>query len=925
MAVIGLALIVLAPGWLPSGGTAKAAERITSLVPAAPTGASPPPAIIEAPSNSGPVGGRFFTAPTIALNGVVNSVSGLAVDPATRTVYAANTNAGTVTSFGEVNGTLLHSIVVANVLSGSFPFALALDAPNGSLYVSVSNRYAGIAGAAPSGWVLALNAATLSIETNFTFPTYPTPPFEPSFMAFDGATRQLFVENASGGTVAAIDIAAGALRTYIDCGVMQCADHGYGLLDIPSLHDLIIPTCQEQLVVVSTQNDSVAATITGPPTTIMAWAAFDSRSGMLWVENYTFNQANGTLLKVDLASDQIVANVPGIEPREAAMIFDPIDNVLVTSDVNGSEQLSTYNATTGARIASSAGTPGAAHPFKTLAVDAVHALVVAGGPGNGTTRSFSVPTLAPLATYSSFPASFAGVGVDPTTGIAVLLGRSPGELWGVNETTGSTAYVVPLPSGESPSSLSVDPTTGRAYLADESSGAVDVYESGNGTLITRFHPLTVGAIPGMLLSVDPAHHRLYLADPSAHSVSVLALPGGSVLGTVPVPGVVVCALAADPPLDSAFVSNCGGAGNVTQVSGGSLGRIGATSVGPNPSALSVNLSGDVFVLDGTGTHVAILQISASSVFEAPGVNLPGRATVLTVDDRDGLLLTSGGPAAGLSVFTLSNRSFAGVLPLRAPSGGLLFDPARGVVVAPELDGGAGDLLGILAAPSPPTALSASPGNSTLSISWGAPSSPGASAATTYTISIGPIGGENRSAYLRNSSPFALTGLTNGEPYLVRASATSVDGTGPESVGVVATAAGVPFPTTNLSATLAGSTVVDLAWTAPTVDDGAPVTAYTVNVTGGPGSGLFHLGDVTQGAVDGLSPGATYRFAVSAVNSAGEGHPGTGVTVTTAATPFPVLLVVGATACVAAATVIAVVVIRRRPPSGDDDGGTTPSG
>jgi DNA-binding beta-propeller fold protein YncE len=840
----------------------------------------------------------------------VGSVSGLAADSATGVVYAANTNAGTVTSFGELNGTLLHSAVVANVLAGSFPFALALDAANATLFVSISTRFAGAGAAAPSGWVVALDTATLSVRANYSFPGYPTPPFEPSFLAFDGPTHQLFVENASGGTVGAVDVMAGTVRTYISCGVMECADHGYGLLDIPSLHDLVIPTCQPQIVVVSTLNDTVDATITGSSTTIMAWSAFDSRSGMLWVENYTFNRSNGTLLKVNLTTNRIVADVPGIEPREASMVYDPLANALVTSDVNGSEQISTYNATTGSRIASFAGSPGSAHPFKTLAVDIPSGVVIAGGPGNGTTSSFSLPSLAPMRTYSPFPATLASVAVDPAAGMELMLGASPNELVGVNETNGAVIFTTPLSSKADPTSVAVDPTDGRAYVGESGTGTIGIYDTRNGSASGSV--ATGSPFPGMLLSIDATHQLLYYAGPSATTIGVVGLASGRLLGSIPVPGVAVCALAADPAAGTAFAANCGGVGNVTRVSGLTLGRLGVTAVAPNPSALTLNATGSLFVLDGTGGHVSILNSTGAS---APaGVVLPSpRSTLLAVDDRDGLLVTGGGASPTLSVFALSNRSFAGTVALPAPTGAIAFDPAHGRFVAPELYTGADDLVQVLAAPSAPGGVYASGANQTLRITWAAPVSSGASPVMSYQVAVtdpqgGPVSTTTASGV---SLGVAVGNLTDGTPYVVRVSATSADGTGPSSSPVTGSPVGVPYPPTNLTAGPTGSTTVALQWLPPLVDDGGPVTGYWVNVSGGPGARLIFLGNVTQLTVDGLAGGHSYTFTLRAVNAGGPGNSGIPAGATTPPAPLPFVLDIGAGVLVAAGAVALVLLLRRR--------------
>ena len=91
-----------------------------------------------------------------------------------------------------------------------------------------------------------------------------------------------------------------------------------------------------------------------------------------------------------------------------------------------------------------------------------------------------------------------------------------------------------------------------------------------------------------------------------------------------------------------------------------------------------------------------------------------------------------------------------------------------------------------------------------------------------------------------------------------------------------TDATVPDPPTNLVAIASSPTQIDLTWTAPAYDGGAPVTGYRVEVsenattwadlqtsTGSAATTYSHTG---------LQPGSTRHYRVSAINVAGVGEP-----------------------------------------------------
>ena len=88
---------------------------------------------------------------------------------------------------------------------------------------------------------------------------------------------------------------------------------------------------------------------------------------------------------------------------------------------------------------------------------------------------------------------------------------------------------------------------------------------------------------------------------------------------------------------------------------------------------------------------------------------------------------------------------------------------------------------------------------------------------------------------------------------------------------------IPEAPAGLSAAAAGSSQIDLFWTAPASDGGAPVSGYRIEVSSDAGSGWEDLVADTEDTFTnyrhtGLPPGAERHYRVSAINAAGASGP-----------------------------------------------------
>ncbi|CAE7779180.1 TTN [Symbiodinium sp. CCMP2456] len=207
--------------------------------------------------------------------------------------------------------------------------------------------------------------------------------------------------------------------------------------------------------------------------------------------------------------------------------------------------------------------------------------------------------------------------------------------------------------------------------------------------------------------------------------------------------------------------------------------------------------------------------------------------------------------------------------------------------------GASSDISVIAAASPaaPTNLVRTGGShSTVALSWTAPTDDGGSPITKYYVRRNDgVGGTTYVDATNGAEPtsttFTVTGLTLGYYYLIQVAAANraldtnaLTDLVPNYVeaGFYAAAAPDPPGAPTVVASTRTNTGLQVSWTAPVSSGGIPVLGYKLYRDNGANDPIdillwngYGQPDVLSFTVTGLSGGLLYRFAATALNSAGE--------------------------------------------------------
>ena len=293
---------------------------------------------------------------------------------------------------------------------------------------------------------------------------------------------------------------------------------------------------------------------------------------------------------------------------------------------------------------------------------------------------------------------------------------------------------------------------------------------------------------------------------------------------------------------------------------------------------SVAVAGDVVVATGTYAsdrwRVAVFDLTGA---RAPS-NLRTRASGGAVEfhwdaaaspPAGGYVLEAGLAAGQTAVAVAVGSSTTFVTPLAAPGPVFVRMRTQGSSeVSNEV------VVGCVAPPLPPTALTTTLAGTALTLAWTAP----AGEVLGYTLLAGTATGLSDAATLALGPQTSISGAVPGGTFFARVTASNACGTSGPSGEVFFTIGApdaLPAAPTNLAAAVNGNTA-SLSWTAPA----GPVTGYVLEA--GTSAGLANLGTLRIGATPSLVvpgvPAGTYVLRVRAITSAGSGAPSADVVV-----------------------------------------------
>ena len=134
----------------------------------------------------------------------------------------------------------------------------------------------------------------------------------------------------------------------------------------------------------------------------------------------------------------------------------------------------------------------------------------------------------------------------------------------------------------------------------------------------------------------------------------------------------------------------------------------------------------------------------------------------------------------------------------------------------------------------PTGVSATPGNTQISITWTAPSSTGGAAITDYVVNWSSDNGTTWTLFsdgVSTNRAATVTGLTNGTNYVFRVAATNVAGTGAWSSSSTASAPRTVAGAPTISSITTGNASLSVNFTAGATG-GSAITTYQYSTDGG---------------------------------------------------------------------------------------------
>lgn len=441
-----------------------------------------------------------------------------------------------------------------------------------------------------------------------------------------------------------------------------------------------------------------------------------------------------------------------------------------------------------------------------------------------------------------------------------------GETTTVTGLTNGTSYVFSVAAtnavGTGPFASSNAVTPGAAITPPGAPDSVSVSAVGDGwATVTWTPPNSEGGGPILSYTITPSAGPSTTVPAAATAATIMGLTDGvactfgvfatNAAGNGPSASTTSPATPMGLPGAPTGVLAIGGAGQAT-VSWNAPGDTGGGALGDY--TVTVTPGGATTSVTGTSTVVSGLTNGSSCVITVAATNAAGTGpavasnvvTPATVPDAPGAVAVAEVGDGWITITWVAPASDGG-----SPIGSYTIAPSSGPPTTVQAPAVAATITGLtngttytfslfatnsigsgpfattasgatpIGLPGPPTGVLAVAGNGQVTVTWSAPASTGGGTLGAYTLTVTP-GGATSSA---SSTSATLTGLTNGQSYVIAVAATNGAGAGPAaSSNVVLLAPDPGFST--------------FTATPPTGEIGAPVTIHLqlVNAAGSPLAG-----------------------------------------------------------------------------------------
>ncbi len=492
-----------------------------------------------------------------------------------------------------------------------------------------------------------------------------------------------------------------------------------------------------------------------------------------------------------------------------------------------------------------------------------------------------------LGTGAGSPLTVTGLTNGTTYSCSVVAANAVG-----NSAASASVAVTPVGAPGAPTIVAATPGNAQASIA------FTAPSSNGGSAITGY---TVTCHAGGFTATGPASPIAVtgLTNGTTYNCSVVATnavgnsPASALLFVTPrtIPGAptIGAATAGNAQAGIAFTAPTSNGGSaitsytVTCSPGGVTGSAGAS-----PITVTGLINGTTYGCAVTATNAAGTGPTSAAVAVTPAT-VPGAPTIGAATPGNGQAsvaftapVSSGGSAITGYTVTCNAGGFTGTgaaspITVAGLTNGTTYNCS---VVATNAVGNSPASAAVAVTPATvpgaPTIGAAAPGNAQASIAFTAPGSNGGSAISGYTVTCNAGGFTGTGA----ASPITVAGLTNGTTYNCSVVATNAVGNSPASAAVAVTPATVPGAPT-IGVATPGNAQASIAFTAPGLTGGSPITGYMVTCSAG---GFTGTGAASPITVTGLSNGTTYNCSVVATNAVGSSAASASVAVTPATVP-----------------------------------------